>query len=238
MKNEKKVKHSQNKANSNMILQNIQDLESGETSITALSNEFFTLPISTGNTKDSQNTKSKWKKNILLFILLLTGAALTIHSYFNKGELCSSRKLELADDDANDSILLFGKIIQLIGTILAWDPTGIMIKLAQMIKIISRFRYLDVSFGNNLEKFIQSTETEFDTDQFQRDATYLLFNGKTRGKLTHKRVPAFYFSATNYFRPLVYMTLWCLKTYFHWKVIPRLKRKFNGQHLLKSSQTG
>jgi hypothetical protein len=99
-----------------------------------------------------------------------------------------------------------------------------MVRLAQVIKIINRFKFIDVKFGESLEKFIRSTDADFSLDKFQRDASYLLCNGKTRGKLNNREVSVFYFSSTNYIQPIAYILMWSLRFFFRKSLIPRLKK--------------
>ena len=126
----------------------------------------------------------------------------------------------------------------MIGAVLAWDPTGSMIRLAQMIKIINRFKFINVKYGDTLEKFIRSTNAGFETSSFERDISYKLFNGKTRGKLNTSEVRVFYFSDSNIFKPVAYLFLWLLKYISRKCYMPRLRSKYRGQLLVKKSSEG
>lgn len=110
--------------------------------------------------------------------------------------------------------------------------------MAQVIKIINRFKFIDVKFGESLEKFIRSTDADFKLDAFQRDTSYLLCNGKTRGKLNNSQVSVFYFSSTNVFQPLVFIFMWLLRFFFRKIAIPKLKKKYADQFILKNSKIG
>ena len=74
-----------------------------------------------------------------------------------------------------------------IGAVAAIDPTGIMIKFAQVLKLVNKLYYININFGRRLDAFLKRLEQE-QIDHSISDKQLAVYSKTYRGKLTRSLV--------------------------------------------------
>ena len=99
------------------------------------------------------------------------------------------------------------EIASLVLTFANIDPSGNLLKLSQMIKIFSRFRFFDIKFGAYLNAYFESSASKFDPPSSKSADELERHSNKYRGNLTRKKIAEDVFEL-NKTRVIIYSVSW------------------------------
>lgn len=95
-------------------------------------------------------------------------------------------------------------------TFLSADPSGSLMKLAQMMKIYCRFRFFNINFGAQLGAYLESNSKKFDPPTTKPLNHIVQHSNKYYGNLLLKKV-ALHIFEVNSIRIVIYAASWFLK---------------------------
>lgn len=92
------------------------------------------------------------------------------------------------------------------------DPSGNLLKLSQMIKIFTRFRFLDIKFGVYLDAYFESSAKKFDPASSKPYNEIQLNSREYLGNLARRKIVEDVFES-NKIRAVIYAFSW------FWKIL-------------------
>jgi hypothetical protein len=80
------------------------------------------------------------------------------------------------------------EVASLVLTFADIDPSGSLMKLSQMIKIFTRFRFFDINFGVYLDAYFESSAKKFDPPSSKSQDEIASGSKTYYGNLTRKKI--------------------------------------------------
>ena len=133
-----------------------------------------------------------------------------VKTKLNEERLESDKKLGSAVSGTNQYSGVTTEALSLGLTLLNLDGSGNLMKLSQMLKTYSRFRFLDINHGPYLQNYFESTASNFDPPTKKSDFEILKKTKKFYRNMSKYRVPLDPME-TNFVRVVTYFASWILK---------------------------
>jgi hypothetical protein len=92
------------------------------------------------------------------------------------------------------------------------DASGQLLKVSQMMKIYSRFRFIDINYGPYLGAYFESSASKFDPPSNKTEDELLRQNRKYYGNLLRGKV-ALDIYEISFIKIMVYWASWLLKIF-------------------------
>jgi hypothetical protein len=94
-------------------------------------------------------------------------------------------------------------------TVVALDPTGVLMKFNQILKIINKLYFININYGKRLDAFLKGMG-EQQANKTAEESDYLVKHASAyRGKLSKEKL-AFDLMFAGYYKPILYVAVWTL----------------------------
>lgn len=129
---------------------------------------------------------------------------------FSDSEKLRAQNLGSFVSGANTYAGISSDFIQIVLSMVGYDPAGILFKFSQMTKILTRFRLLNINFGNLLDKYFHFSSRLSDPNTKKTPSELLAHSKQSYGKLTSRSLALSVFDRF-LLNTVLYLVTWLAK---------------------------